>query len=121
MLAIHFDQTPEAREVLERLANRGEADFSRVEAVVREILDAVKKEGDVAVRRYAARFETSAQRGDASRPMMLHDFGGAAALARLAPADRGALELAAARIREFHVRARAREVDFHYETEGVAL
>jgi histidinol dehydrogenase len=121
MLAIHFDGTPDAHEALAHLADRGEADFSKVEATVREIVDAVKKEGDAAVRRYAARFDHRDGEEQQSRPLVLTSFGGAEALARLAPADRAALELAAARIREFHVRARAREIDFRYETEGVAL
>ncbi len=39
-------------ETLRKLARRGETDLDRVEPAVREILGAVRSEGDAAVRRY---------------------------------------------------------------------
>ena len=49
--------TAEYDELLARLARRGESDLDRVEPVVREILAAVRSEGDAGLRRYVERFE----------------------------------------------------------------
>jgi len=113
MLATFLDGTAEFEAALARLEARGESDFARVEPAVREILAAVRTEGDAAVQRYSERF------GRRAPQLVLRDYPGAKALARL-PADaRGALELAAARVRAFH----ERQVDagFRYEAEGVTL
>src|SRR5260370_6696997 len=107
MLATFVDGTPGFDTALVRLQSRGETDFARVEPVVREILDAVRAEGDAAVQRYSERFGRRAPR------LVLHDYPGPAALARL-PADaREALELAAARVRAFH--EHQRDACFLYE------
>jgi len=96
-LRIFHDGTPEAEAELARLERRGESDFARVEPVVREILDAVRAEGDAAVLRYAERF-------DKRRPDPLHRtaYDGEAALARLPQDAAAAMKHAAARVRAFH-------------------
>jgi histidinol dehydrogenase len=123
MLALLLDGTREFDRALTRLQARGESDFARVEEAVREILAAVRLEGDEAVQRYNARFGRRAPR------LVLDDYPGAAALARLPADSRGALEAAAARIRAFHERQRDAEGhggskhrdDFRYEEDGVTL
>lgn len=104
MLAVTTHGTAEFTAALARLAGRGEADFSSAEPIVREILDAVKKEGDAAVRRYLERFE---KRSPRSPSLLVRAYGGEAALGRLTAEAREALEHAAARIRAFHERERA--------------
>lgn len=116
MLAVFVDGTPEFDEALARLESRGEADFASVEPAVREILAAVRAEGDAAVQRYNERFG-----GRRSPSIVARDYGGAAALARLSADARDALQLAAARIRAFHVRAAEREQGFRYDDEGIGL
>jgi histidinol dehydrogenase len=113
MLATFLDGTPDFEAALTRLESRGEADFERVEPIVREILAAVRAEGDAAVQRYSERFGRRAAR------LIARDYPGAAALARLPPDARGALELAAARVRSFH--EHERDAGFRYEEEGVTL
>ncbi len=114
LLRIHHDGTPEAESALAALALRGEADFSRVEARVREILAAVRKEGDEAVRRFARELDRRVP-----DRLFVRDYDGAGALARLPATAREALELAARRIRDFH--ERTRETGLRYEAEGVEL
>jgi histidinol dehydrogenase len=104
--------TTEFDVLLSRLRRRGESDLARVEPAVREILDAVRTEGDPALGRLVERFE----RRSPTR-FLVRDYGGAAALESLDPTMRAALELAAARIRRFHERQR----DFEYEEQGVRL
>jgi histidinol dehydrogenase len=113
MLATFLDGTPAFDAALAKLEARGESDFARVEPTVREILRAVKTGGDAAVQHYNERFGRRAPR------LVVRDYPGAAALARLPGDARAAMELAAARVRAFH----QREVDtgFRYEEEGVAL
>ncbi|HZU81585.1 MAG TPA: histidinol dehydrogenase [Polyangiaceae bacterium] len=113
MLATLLDGTREFEATLDRLALRGEADFARVEPVVREIIAAVRKDGDAAVQRYSERFGKRAPR------LVLRDYPGAAALIRLAPEVRSALELAASRIRAFH--ERQRDDGFRYDEDGIVL
>ncbi|MFO0735004.1 MAG: histidinol dehydrogenase [Labilithrix sp.] len=111
--------TAEYKDALVRLANRGETDSARVEPAVREILDAVKAEGDAAVLRYVAKFE---QREPAA--LFTRDIGGKAALERLPKAARNALELAADRITEFHRKERDvmfGQGGFRFESEGRSL
>ena len=114
MLTVHVEGTAGFALALSRIVGRGEADFSRVEGVVREILAAVRDEGDDAVYRFAERF-------DGRRPAKLvqRDYAGAAALARLPPDARAALELAATRIRAFH--QHQRDPGFRYTEEGITL
>lgn len=116
MLKVLVDGTPEAAAALRALETRGDADLARVEPIVREILAAVQKEGDVAVLRYAERFD-----GRAPATLVRRDFDGAGALARLPASARGALELAASRIRAFHERAAESERGFAEEIDGVLL
>ncbi len=96
-LRIVQDGTADADAALARLDDRGESDFARVEPAVREILAAVRAEGDAAVLRYAEKF-------DARRPDPLHrpTFDGEAALARLPQEAASAMKRAAERIRVFH-------------------
>jgi histidinol dehydrogenase len=114
MLAVHIDGTPDFDAALKRIADRGEEDFTRVEPIVREILAAVRAEGDAAVHRYTERFDK--RRAD---PLVRREFAGAEALARLPVDARYALELAAARIRAFH--ERELDVGFQYHEAGVSL
>ncbi|MDP9001152.1 MAG: histidinol dehydrogenase [Myxococcota bacterium] len=113
MLATFVEGTPECAAALDRLELRGETDFARVEPAVREILAAVRSEGDAAVQRYNERFGRRAPR------LFLRDYAGAAALARLSEDVRAALELAADRIRAFH--EHQRDAGFRYEDHGVTL
>lgn len=113
MLATFLDGTSAFDDALSRLEARGEADFARVEPVVREILSAVRAEGDAAVQRYAEQF------GRRAPKLVVRDYPGAAALARLPSEAREALELAAARVRSFH--QHERELGFRYDEEGITL
>ena len=114
MLATHLDGTPEFDAAMARLESRGEADFERVEPVVREILAAVRAEGDAAVLRYGEKF------GPRRAPkLVLREYPGAASLSRVPPDAREALELAASRIRAFH--ERERDPGFRYDADGVTL
>src|SRR5271165_3616110 len=113
MLATFLDGTPEFDGALARLEDRGQSDFARVEAVVREILAAVRSQGDAAVQRYNERF------GRRAPALVVRDYPGAAALARLPVEARAAIELAAARIREFH--EHERDAGFRFEKEGITL
>jgi histidinol dehydrogenase len=113
MLATFVDGTPEFESALVRLESRGESDFERVEPAVREILAAVRAEGDAAVQRYNERF------GRRAPSLVMREYPGAAALARLPAEVRGAMDLAATRIREFH--AHERDAGFRYDDAGIAL
>ncbi len=113
MLATFLDGTPGFAQTLSRLELRGEADFERVEPAVREILAAVRHGGDAAVQRYNEQFGRRAPR------LVLRDYPGAEALARLPGEMRSALELAAARIRAFH--EHQKDPGFRYESDGISL
>lgn len=97
MLRIVQDGTPEAARELARLEARGESDFERVEPVVREIIAAVRREGDEAVLRYGEKFDK--RRAD---PLFHASYDGEGALARLPEKPRDAMKRAADRIRAFH-------------------
>ena len=114
MLRRHTDGTDDAAKILAALADRGEADFAAVEPVVREILAAVRAEGDAAVQRLQEKLG-----GRRPERLFVRDYGGARALERLGAKERAALELAAARIRSFH--ERERDGGFRYEERGVGL
>src|SRR6476646_1878972 len=114
MLKLHVEGTPAFTDALALIVARGEADFSRVEDAVRAILAAVRAEGDDAVNRYAERFD----RRRAPR-LLVRDYPGAAALARLPDDARAALMLAATRIRAFH--EHQRDNGFRYTEEGITL
>jgi histidinol dehydrogenase len=115
--------TPAFEDGLRRLARRGETDFAKVERAVRAILVDVEKRGDAAVLEHVERFERR-------RPIELCRSGrakvealGVAALERLGGPERAALELAAARITEFHRREREAMFPpgFRFEHEGRSL
>jgi histidinol dehydrogenase len=119
MLRIVHDGTAEADAELLRLDRRGEADFERVEPIVREILAAVRAEGNAAVVRYAERFDK--RRPD---PLFRGSYDGEAALERLPEAAVRAMQLAEARIRDFHVRQREHffaHAAFEHSAQGVSL
>lgn len=114
MLQTFVDGTPEHEATLARLESRGEADFARVEPAVREILAAVRTGGDEAVQSYNERF------GRRAPSLLVRDYPGAAALARLPTEARAALELSAARIRVFH--EHERDAGFRFvDDDGVTL
>jgi histidinol dehydrogenase len=113
MLATVVDGTPIFEATLTRLESRGESDFARVEPAVREILADVRAEGDAAVQRYNERF------GRRAPQLIVREYAGAAALARLAPDVRAAMELAASRVRAFH--EHQRDVGFRYDEGGITL
>ncbi|HEY6724954.1 MAG TPA: histidinol dehydrogenase [Polyangiaceae bacterium] len=115
-IATAVEGTPEFEAVLRRLARRGEADLSRVEPAVREILEAIKAEGDPAVRRFVQRFEK--RQVDA---VFVEDYGGAEALARIDPKLRRALEQSQRRIADYHERQAEQLRTFSYEAGGVTL
>ena len=95
---------------LDRIEHRGESDFERVEPAVREILAAVRKEGDAAVLRYAQKFDRRTP-----DPLVRAAFEGQAALSRLPPEAVAAMRLSADRIRAFHEKQRA------HLSEGLAF
>jgi histidinol dehydrogenase len=113
MLATFVEGTPDFDAALARLESRGESDFERVEQAVREILSAVRAEGDEAVQRYNAKF------GRRAPALVVREYPGAAALARLSPDVRAAMELAATRIRAYHLHQR--NPGFRYEDAGISL
>ena len=111
--------TPGFDEALNALRDRGETDFAKVEPQVREILDAVKHEGDRAVLRFVERFERRTPKA-----LCIRELDGKAALERLAPDARSALEAAADRIAEFHRRERSAMFPaggFRFEDDGRTL
>jgi histidinol dehydrogenase len=114
MFPIVAHDHPSFAATLERLSGRGEVDFEKVEGAVRAILADVRARGDEAVRAYVERFERRS-------PALLfrRDYGGAEALARLAPNVRGVLERAADRIARFH--EHQRDAGFRYEEGGITL
>ncbi|MGH7270277.1 MAG: histidinol dehydrogenase, partial [Polyangiaceae bacterium] len=113
MLATFLDGTPDSEAALIRLEGRGESDFARAEPIVREILSAVRASGDAAVQLYNERF------GRRSPRLVVRDYPGAAALARLSGDVRDALKLSADRVRAFHLRER--DKGFKYDEAGVTL
>jgi histidinol dehydrogenase len=108
--------TPAFDALLARLRRRGETDLARVEPAVREILGAVRAEGDRALARFVEKFEKKTP-----ARFLRRDYGGAEALASLEPALRAALVTAAERIERYHVRQREGLFGFEYEENGVRL
>lgn len=115
-LATAADGTPAFDALLARLGRRGESDLARVEPAVREIVNAVRAEGDRALARFVEQFE---RRRPSS--FLRRDYGGAEALASLEPHLREALTTAAERIERYHVRQREGLFGFEYEEHGVRL
>ncbi len=111
------EKNPEFAATLKKLARRGETDLDRVEPAVREILAAVRHEGDAAVKRYVDKFEGRKVEGG----LRVENYGGAEALASLPRELARALETAAARIREYHEKQAEQLRTFEYEKGGVTL
>ncbi len=109
--------TPEAEALLARLTERGaEAGVAEVEQAVREILEAVAREGDEALCRYTARFDgLDLSPADLRIPEAELE----AAWEGLPAEDRAALELAEARIRAFHERQKPQS--WFADEDGVVL
>jgi histidinol dehydrogenase len=115
MLTLTVDGTPAFEAALRRLRGRGASDLEAVAPAVRAILDDVRAHGDDAVLRHVERFERRAP-----ARLVVRDFDGAAALARLPAPVRDGLTLAAARIAAYH--ERERDPGFHFEDgDGVRL
>jgi histidinol dehydrogenase len=108
--------TAEFDALMARLRRRGEVDLERVEPAVREILAAVRSEGDGALIRYVERFEKRTP-----PRLLVTDYGGREALESLAEPLRRALELGAERIRTFHEKQREGLFGFEIEANGVRL
>ena len=109
-------QSPEFERALSTLTHRSETDLERVEPVVRDILAAVRKQGDSAVLGYVEKLERR-------RPaqLLVRDYDGAAALAALPAPVRQALELSAGRIRRYHEEQKRHLQGFSYAEAGVTL
>lgn len=106
-------------EALGQLHDRGETDSAKVEPRVKEILEAVRKDGDAAVLRFVEQFERRTP-----RTLVLRELDGSAALGRLAPSARAALERSAERITAFHRREREAmfaDGGFRFEEQGRML
>jgi len=108
--------TPEFEALLSRLSRRGESDLDRVEPAVREILSAVRSEGDAGLKRYVERFEKRLPKAWLER-----DYGGEAALRGLPKPVAEALIEGAARIRRYHQRQAESLGGFEYTEQGVTL
>ncbi len=119
MLTRRDHGTPGYDDALAALQGRGETDSAKVEPAVREILEAVRREGDAAVLRYVERFEKRAP-----KTLFVRELAGRAALERLPTPARDALELAADRIKEFHRHERDTMFPaggFRFEEDGRTL
>lgn len=115
-LSIFVEGTSDFSSTLSKLSRRGESDLDRVEPAVREILHAVRQDGDDAVRRYVEKFEGRRVDG-----LLIESFGGAEALAALPKELARALTTAADRIREYHQKQAEQLRTFEYEKGGVTL
>jgi histidinol dehydrogenase len=119
VIPLFIDGTASFDAALAALASRGPGDLDAVTPAVREILAAVRAEGDVAVLRFVERFEHR------TPVALVRPFeGGEAALARLPAPVREGLVLAAERIERFHRRQLAAEVEhasFSYTEDGITL
>jgi histidinol dehydrogenase len=114
MFPVFLRGVPEYETRLAALSRRGDADLARVEPEVRSILDAVRKDGDAAVRALTERFE-----GRRPEALVWPEEAWRRAAATV-PADvRGALAEAADRVRRYH--ERQRDPGFLYEEDGVRL
>ena len=109
ILSIAREGTPDFELALTRLERRGEADLDRVEGAVREVLAAVRREGDAAVRAFVRKFEHREVEA-----LVVSDYGGRNALESLPDEVREALLEAAKRIRRYHERQLEDLVSFEY-------
>jgi histidinol dehydrogenase len=117
MLSTVTAGTPPFDAAVAQLRARGETDFTRVEPVVREILDDVKSGGDAAVTKWIEKVENRV----APRALVKREWSGKEALARLTREAREALEEAADRIAAFHRHEREMLGSFRYEDDGITL
>ena len=108
--------TADYEALLARLARRGESDLDRVEPAVREILSAVRSEGDRGLARYVERFEKRLP-----KTWLERDYGGEAALRGLPAPVAAALVEGAERIRRYHRRQAESLGGFEYTEQGVTL
>jgi histidinol dehydrogenase len=115
-LTVAVEGTADFDALLLRLRRRGETDLERVEPAVREILGAVRKEGDAALARFVERFEKRSP-----ERFFRSDYAGKAALDGLPGPLRDSLTVAAERIRRFHEKQRASLGGFESEEGGVRL
>jgi len=113
-IPVLLDGTPDFDAALARLTSRGAADLDAVTPAVREIIDAVRKDGDQALRAYISKFEKRSP-----TELVLRAYDGKGALARLEPQVREALEIAAERIARYH--EHQKNVGFTYQEDGVTL
>ncbi|HVY26308.1 MAG TPA: histidinol dehydrogenase [Polyangiaceae bacterium] len=109
-------QSPDFARALARLARRGESDLERVEPVVREILAAVRSDGDAAVLRFVEQHEKRKP-----TELLVRNFDGAAALASLPETVRQALQLSAERVRRYHEEQKKHLLGFSYSEGGITL
>jgi histidinol dehydrogenase len=109
-------QSPDFAATLARLTRRGESDLERVEPAVKEILAAVRSQGDAAVLAYVEKHERR-------RPaqLLVRDYDGEGALAALPPLVRQALKLSAERVRRYHEEQKRHLLGFSYTEEGITL
>ncbi len=114
--AAAVEGTPEFEDLLGRLSRRGETDLSRVEPAVREILDSIRERGDAAVREAVQRFE----KRDVGA-VLIRDYGGEGALARIDPELERALVRSRNRIAAYHERQAEQLKTFAYEASGITL
>lgn len=114
MLPIYTEGSAEFAASMRRLSSRGADDLAAVEPAVRDIIAAVRANGDDAVRAYVERFEHRRLES-----LVIRDFDGAAALERLDRDLRTALERAAERITRYH--EHQRDAGFRYDEDGVVL
>ena len=101
---------------LSEITKRGEEDTSRVEAVVREILDNIKKRGDGALKEYTKKFDNVVIKG--SIEVSRREIN--AALKKISKKDLEILKLSAERIKDFHSR-QLQNSWFTTEADGTLL
>jgi histidinol dehydrogenase len=93
-------QSPDFAAQLKRLAEYPDAQDDAIDLRAAEILSAVKKRGDEAVLEYTARFDRLSVANVAALEIAKADMH--AALEKITPAQRAALEHAVARVRAYH-------------------
>ncbi|WP_028988607.1 histidinol dehydrogenase [Thermithiobacillus tepidarius DSM 3134] len=111
-------RTPDFDQALRRLTDWDAGLDPAVEATVRDVLHAVREQGDRAVLDYTQRFDRL--RANSLAELEVPRAKLREALAGLAPADREALALAAERIRSYHERQVAESWEYS-EADGTRL